>query len=42
MSKYVIDYNFEQNKNINEVFIKVLIKELRKYVQSMESVCGDR
>ena len=31
MGKYKINYIFEDEKDINDIFIKVLNKELRKY-----------
>ncbi len=31
MDKYKINYIFEKEKDINDIFIKVLNKELKKY-----------
>lgn len=33
MDKYKINYIFNQEQNINDVFIKVLNKEIKKYIQ---------
>lgn len=32
MDKYKINYIFNEDKDINEIFIKALNKELRKYI----------
>lgn len=32
MDKYKINYIFNEEKDINEIFIKVLNKELKKYI----------
>lgn len=32
MDKYKINYIFEKEQDINDIFIKVLNKELRKYI----------
>lgn len=33
MDKYKINYIYNENNDINDIFIKVLNKELRKYIQ---------
>ena len=33
MDKYKINYIYNKNNDINDVFIKVLNKELKKYIQ---------
>ena len=33
MDKYKINYIYDENNNINDIFIKVLTKELKKYIQ---------
>ncbi len=33
MGKYKINYTYDENNDINEIFIKVLNKELKKYIQ---------
>lgn len=33
MDKYKINYIYNENNDINDVFIKVLNKELKKYIQ---------
>ena len=33
MDKYKINYIFNEDKDINEIFIKALNKELKKYIQ---------
>lgn len=33
MDKYKIKYIYNENNNINDIFIKVLNKELKKYIQ---------
>lgn len=33
MDKYKINYIYNENSDINDIFIKVLNKELKKYIQ---------
>ena len=33
MGKYKINYIYDENNDINDIFIKVLSKELKKYIQ---------
>lgn len=33
MDKYKINYIYAENNDINDIFIKVLNKELKKYIQ---------
>ena len=33
MDKYKINYIYNENNDINDIFIKVLDKELKKYIQ---------
>lgn len=33
MDKYKINYIYNENNDINDIFIKVLNKELKKYIQ---------
>lgn len=33
MDKYKINYIYTENNDINDIFIKVLNKELKKYIQ---------
>ena len=33
MDKYEINYIFNEEQNINDVFIKALNKEIKKYIQ---------
>lgn len=33
MDKYKINYIYNENNNINDIFIKVLDKDLKKYIQ---------
>ena len=35
MDKYKINYTFSEDKDINEIFIKILDKELKKYIQKI-------
>lgn len=35
MDKYNIKYIFNEEKDINDIFIKVLNKELKKYIQTI-------
>lgn len=39
MDKYKINYIFNEDKDINDVFIKVLNKELKKY---MGMICKNK
>jgi len=39
MDKHKINYIFSEKEDINEVFIKVLKKELRKYI---EMICNSK
>lgn len=32
MDKYKINYIYSENNNINDIFIKVLNKEIKKYI----------
>lgn len=32
MNKYKINYIYSENNNINDIFIKILNKELKKYI----------
>lgn len=45
MDKYRINYIFECEKNINDIFIEVLTREIKKYLETIdiknkESSCG--
>lgn len=33
MDKYKVNYTFSEDEDINEIFIKILDKELKKYIQ---------
>lgn len=33
MDKYKVNYIFNEEQNINDIFIKVLNKEIKKYIQ---------
>ena len=33
MDKYKINYTYDENNDINDIFIKVLNKELKEYIQ---------
>lgn len=33
MDKYKINYIYNENQNINDIFIKVLTKEIKKYIE---------
>ena len=33
MDKYKIEFIYDKNKNISDIFIKVLNKELKKYIE---------
>lgn len=33
MGKYKINYTYDENNDINDIFIKVLNKELKEYIQ---------
>lgn len=33
MDKYKIEFNFNEEKDINDILIKVLNKELKKYIE---------
>ena len=33
MDKYKINYIFSEEQNINDIFIKVLDREIKKYIQ---------
>ena len=33
MDKYKINYIYEENNDINDILIKILNKELKKYIQ---------
>ena len=33
MDKYKINYIYDENNDINDIFIKILNKELKKYIQ---------
>lgn len=33
MDKYKINYIYNENSDINDIFIKILNKELKKYIQ---------
>ncbi len=35
MDKYKINYIFEKEQDINDIFIKALNKELKKYIQAI-------
>ena len=35
MDKYKINYIFNEDKDINDILIKVLNKELKKYIQEI-------
>ena len=39
MNKYKINYIYNEEKNINDIFIKVLDKELKKY---MGMICKNK
>lgn len=39
MGKYKINYIFNERKDINDIFIKVLNKELKKYILM---ICKDK
>lgn len=39
MDKYKINYIYNEENDINEIFIKVLNKELKKYILT---VCNDK
>ena len=39
MDKYKINYIYDENKDINDIFIKVLNKELKKYI---EMICKNK
>lgn len=42
MDKYKINYIYNENNDINDIFIKVLNKELKKYIQMIckNKKCG--
>ena len=35
MDKYKINYIYNENNDINDIFIKVLKRELKKYIQTI-------
>ncbi len=39
MGKYKINYIYDENNDINDIFIKVLDKELKKYI---EMICKNK
>lgn len=39
MDKYKINYIYNENNDINDIFIKVLNQEFKKYI---EMICKDR
>lgn len=37
MDKYKINYIYDKENDINDIFIKVLSRELRKYILSLQN-----
>ena len=43
MEKYKINYIYDENNDINDIFIKVLNKEIRKHIDIIsKSLKGDK